>query len=120
MRKDYKVNDEFYRIRRGKTLSYYKVKILEITEVSLGGTVTRNFKTKVPHLYYIIQKKGTNTDYTYKVAAKNILLYKTLFFDDKHSMLVYLKEKRENGAKLSSQVEDEIEASTKYHTERWM
>ena len=117
MRSDYKVNDELYRIRYGKKMGYYKIKIVSYFEKSDPHTT-----------YYEYIKKGSSKAKRRKLVGKNLLGYFSLFFENKISVLKFLDRNKctdyigENEIIIENtdQVKLEIERSKINNAEYWV
>lgn len=109
MRNDYKVGDELYKIRHGKKIGYYKIKI--VSSVTPWGD-------GINHYEYI--KKGSSKAKRRKLVGKNILAYKNTFFNDKLSLLTYLDHTYNISTPLSTQIIEEIERSKINSPEYWV
>lgn len=116
MRSDYQVGDELYKVRFGKKIGYYKIKIVFRDE-------------RHNNVYYEYIKKGSSKGRRRVLVGKKILAYYGTFFEDKISMLLHLDAyKGRSGVDvygdkfiaLTDQVAEEIERSKINNTEFWV
>ena len=84
-----KVGDEFYKIRNGDSIGYYKCKIVEIKE---DWCKYPNVTTKPNYITYYIKGKGKNSkDIKCFKYFKNvdIMVNKCTYFQNKIDMMLY-------------------------------
>ena len=98
-----KIGDEFYKIRNGHTIGYYKCLITN---------VYKNTKDEFYQIEYYI--KGKNTKHLKRFKNVNIIAYRTQFFQNKINMLLYIdKIKNKINRKITPQVKIELESQKK-------
>ena len=95
-----KIGDEFYKIRDGITIGYYKCRITNI----IG-----DLKDKTYYITYYIKGRKKHLK---RFKNVNIIAYRTQLFQNKINLLLYIdKIKNKINRKITPQVELELESN---------